>query len=107
MALLVYSLIFALAIQTLNAEGVHISGTSGDAEKKIDHFINNLLKLRDVPGAIFAAVQGGKVFMSKGYGKADVTKNVDMTKKTLLNIGSITKSFNGVLLAKLMGQNQK
>ena len=46
-------------------------------------------------------------FYSRGYGLASVAENTTVTNKTMFVIASNTKSYLGVLLAKLLAMNKR
>ncbi|MDA7979681.1 MAG: beta-lactamase family protein [Pirellulales bacterium] len=59
----------------------------------------------DGGGCVMVAVfNGNKVVWSKGFGLADVEKNIPATANTIGRTGSISKSFTGVLICQLAEQ---
>jgi CubicO group peptidase (beta-lactamase class C family) len=60
----------------------------------------------NLPGASLAVVQDGRVLTSIGSGHADLAKTIPMTPRTHMMLGSITKSFTGLLIARLVEQGK-
>ncbi len=56
---------------------------------------------RDRPGAVVSIVKDGKVVLAKGYGMANLTYDVPMTKDTGMSIASVSKQFTGMALVLL------
>ncbi|HWR53110.1 MAG TPA: serine hydrolase domain-containing protein [Bryobacteraceae bacterium] len=54
-----------------------------------------------LPGAAVAIVQDGRVVLMKGYGMADVEKNVPITPGAIFRLASVTKSFTAVATLQL------
>jgi CubicO group peptidase (beta-lactamase class C family) len=68
----------------------------------VDSFINAQIKKANIPGAAFVFVKDGKIFYSKGYGLANVEKNIEVDPaKTIFRIGSISKVFTADALLQL------
>ena len=59
-----------------------------------------------VPGASVAVIEGGKVVLLKGYGFADVARQVAATPDTIFRAGSISKSLTGIAVMTLVEQNK-
>jgi CubicO group peptidase (beta-lactamase class C family) len=67
-----------------------------------DNFVEQQMKLWNVPGVSIAIVHDGKVVLSRGYGLRDVDKKLPMTEMTLQPVASTTKSFTVAALATLV-----
>ncbi len=68
----------------------------------VDSVINTQIKKENIPGAAFVFVKDGKVYYSKGYGLANVEKNIQVDPgKTIFRIGSISKVFTADALLQL------
>jgi len=52
--------------------------------------VSGYVEQRQFMGTVLVA-RNGKVLFEKGYGMADVTRNVPATPQTKFNIGSLTK----------------
>lgn len=82
------------------------AGLSPRDEQLIDDYILEILDCLSIPGSNLAVVQNGEVLMSKGYGKADLEEDVDVTSETRFNIASTSKAFTAVLLAQLLSEDE-
>ncbi|MFD1984551.1 serine hydrolase domain-containing protein [Mesorhizobium newzealandense] len=67
----------------------------------IDAVIEGKLKDFSIPGSAVGIVQNGRLVWAKGYGWADVTRKVPMTPKTIMNIGSISKTITATAVMQL------
>lgn len=66
-----------------------------------DEFVESVMNEWHVPGLAVAAIKDGEVVFSKGYGYRDVARELPMTPRTLLAIGSNSKSFTAMILGML------
>jgi CubicO group peptidase (beta-lactamase class C family) len=66
----------------------------------IDTFIEKRMKEGGMVGVGAALIIDKKVVWSKGYGYADKDNELPFTPNTIMNIGSISKTFTGVCLMK-------
>ncbi|HIH88625.1 TPA: beta-lactamase family protein, partial [Candidatus Bathyarchaeota archaeon] len=69
---------------------------------KLDSFILDKMCETRLPGVSLAAVKGGKVVYSRGYGLRDVARGKPATPDTIYCIGSITKSFTCIAVMQLV-----
>lgn len=69
-------------------------------------FVEKARATLEVPGAALAVVQDGNVLLSEGFGHTDLKKKRKVTAKTQMMIGSITKSFTALMLAKLVSEGK-
>jgi CubicO group peptidase (beta-lactamase class C family) len=67
----------------------------------IDRYVATVMSEWKVPGLSIGIIREGQVILAKGYGFRDVEQQLPMTPRTLLAIGSNTKSFTVVLLSML------
>jgi len=78
------------------------SAVSGDrALRGLDDFVARVMKEWQVPGLALGLIQDGKPVLLQGYGYRDVEKRLPVTPRTLMAIGSNTKSFTVVLMGML------
>lgn len=87
-----------LAVPMLSAGGVR-----ADA---LDEFVQAQLQRQHVPGLALGVVQNGKFVKAKGYGLADVERNVPVTTDTVFEIGSVTKQFTATAIMLLVDQGK-
>ena len=57
-----------------------------------------------VPGLAIGAVRDGQVVIAKGYGLRDVETQLPVTERTLMGIGSNSKSFTVVLMGMMVDE---
>ena len=72
------------------------SRTDGD----LDRVVEQRMKNAGIPGLGAALIVDKKVVWMKGYGFADRTRRVPFTPDTVMNIGSISKTFTGAALMR-------
>ena len=87
---LLFFLSLALSLQ-LPAQSLR---DTTDLESFMDGLLTAVLKEKNIAGATLAVIVDGKVTLTKGYGFADIDKQIPVDPKTtLFRIGSITKLF--------------
>jgi CubicO group peptidase (beta-lactamase class C family) len=70
----------------------------------VDEFVTNYLDRNGLPGAAIVVVKDGKVVYEKGYGH-DSEGNT-LTEKSLLRIGSVSKSFTAFAVLQLVDEGK-
>ncbi len=73
--------------------------------QEIDHKVEELLALLDVPGTAVGIVSGGKTILAKGYGLRNKEKRLPVTPKTVFQVGSASKAFTSFLIGQLIDEN--
>lgn len=73
---------------------------------EVKQIVEKLRKDYNVAGMSVAVVKDGKVISSDSYGLRNVENNLNMTKNTVLPIGSITKSFTALALGMLVDEGK-
>ena len=68
----------------------------------IDDYVQAQMQRQHVPGVALGVVLKGKFVKEKGYGLADVERNVPVTTDTVFEIGSITKQFTATAIMLLV-----
>ncbi|MBW2736194.1 MAG: beta-lactamase family protein, partial [Deltaproteobacteria bacterium] len=69
-------------------------------------FVEKARATLEVPGAALAVVQDGNVLFSEGFGHTDLKGKRKVTSRTQMMLGSITKSFTALLVAKLVAEGK-
>ncbi len=68
--------------------------------------VHAILKDGNVPGAAVILIKDGKVLLSQGFGKRNVSENLDVTPRTLFPIGSSSKAFTTAAIAMLVEEGK-
>lgn len=74
--------------------------------QEFDEFINFLLQHSQIPGLSIAIVENGKTVLCKGYGVTDLESQTPMSEQTQMCIGSTSKAFTTLLMAKLIEEKK-
>jgi len=70
--------------------------------ESIEPFVAEQLAAWEVPGCAVAAVQGGRVVLTAGWGQRDLETKLPVTSDTLFAIGSTTKAFTAATVGSLV-----
>ena len=73
---------------------------------EIDELANKALEAFNVPGMAIAVVKDDEVVHAKGYGIRDINTKTPVTRDTLFQIASNTKSMTAAALAILMDEGK-
>lgn len=100
------------SILALSALSIATSGiaapkplTAEQISQAVNHTIVPLLKEQKIPGMAVAVVYQGKPYYFT-WGKADVENNRPVTTDTLFELGSVSKTFTGVLGADAVSRGE-
>lgn len=74
--------------------------------KGFGKFVEQQLKLWEVPGAAVAIVKDGEVVFAQGFGYRNVDKKLNATADTLFAIGSCSKAFTAAVLGILVDEGK-
>jgi CubicO group peptidase (beta-lactamase class C family) len=73
----------------------------------VDNFFNEELSKTHIPGAVISVVKDGKLFFAKGYGYANLEKNIPVeADKTLFRVASLSKLFTATAAMQLYERGQ-
>jgi CubicO group peptidase (beta-lactamase class C family) len=75
-------------------------------DASIDSLIEHHLKESKMAGIAAAMIFDQKVVWMKGYGWADKENKIPFTPHTIMNIASISKTFTGVCMMRLVEENK-
>ena len=84
------------------SQAIYAQSTGDELTQKLD----SILKTSKFPGFVVSLVTPEKVLYQKGFGYADLEKKTPYTAQTIQNIGSISKTFIGVALMKLVEEGK-
>jgi len=73
---------------------------------KVDSYIREKMKSRNIPGLSLAVVRDGKIIYAKGYGMANLELSVPATEKTVYHLTSITKTFTAIATMMLVEEGK-
>jgi CubicO group peptidase (beta-lactamase class C family) len=103
--LYIFSMVFVLTswvwVESIAASDLKTT----ELQSKIDTLVNEYVVDQQFMGTVLVA-EKGKVIFEKGYGLADVEKNIPNTPDTKFMIGSITKQFTAMLVTQLVEKGQ-
>lgn len=68
--------------------------------------VNTILEESHVPGIAIGIVSGNKIIFMKGFGVRDIETKEPIETDTIFPIGSLSKAFTGVTMAKLVSQHK-
>ena len=68
--------------------------------------IESLRKERNIPGASIAVISGGQIAWARGFGTADLENGRPVTRNTLFQAQSITKTLTSLATVKLLASRQ-
>jgi CubicO group peptidase (beta-lactamase class C family) len=57
-----------------------------------DIIVQKMMKEQKIAGLALAVIKNGKPMVNKGYGLANVELNVPVTEKTVIRLGSVSKT---------------
>jgi len=78
-----------------------------ELEAFLEKFFTEQMTKHDVPGAMFVLVKDGRIFLSKGYGYADLEKKIPVVPdKTLVRAYSVSKAFTATAVMQLVEQGK-
>src|SRR5687767_1686019 len=91
---------------SLSAQTRAAAKPAADPMADFDQFVAKVLKEWKVRGVGIGVINDGKVVFVNGYGVRDEAKNLPVTARTVMPIGSITKSFTVAGVAALVDQGK-
>jgi CubicO group peptidase (beta-lactamase class C family) len=105
----VLSLASALAAASLavsSAAGAHRSPSPrSNLTARLDAAVHNEVAKDSFRGSVLVA-RGSRVLLSRGYGEADLTRQIPDTPTTRFRVGSLTKSFSALGVLKLVAAGE-
>ncbi len=89
------------------ALSTNVDITANDLETFLDEFIPNQLEANHIPGAAIAVVKDGQLLFAKGYGYANLEKQLPVVAdKALFRTGSVAKLFIWTAVMQLVEQGK-
>ncbi|MEE6185200.1 serine hydrolase [Bacillus pretiosus] len=84
------------SVSTTNIEMTKGPNNKKEIESFADPLFEEKMKKYNVNGSSFVVVHDGKVVVNKGYGYADKEKKIPVTKDTVFQIASVSKTFTAL-----------
>jgi D-alanyl-D-alanine carboxypeptidase len=72
----------------------------------VDSKVTAFMTTYNIPGASLAISKNGKLVYVKGYGKANVTANENVTPNHRFRLASVSKTYTGIAIMKLIQDGQ-
>jgi len=76
--------------------------TQPDLESWLDGIVPASLREGDIAGLVISVVKGGRLLLAKGYGRADVARNIPMSAETVVRAASVSKTFTATAVMQLV-----
>ncbi len=100
-----------VSVTAIHPAPVHAAGRgpadAAELEAFLDRVVPDAMQEWHVPGAVILVVQNDTVFLQKGYGYADVAKQIRMSPETtVLRVFSLSKLFTATAVMQLVEQQQ-
>ncbi|HWC89953.1 MAG TPA: serine hydrolase domain-containing protein [Pirellulales bacterium] len=83
-----------------------IAARGGSIFAAVNRTMNGILKELEIAGASIAIWHRGQPVLSRGYGLADVERQIPVKADTLFSTASVSKPFTGVGVLKLVGEGR-
>lgn len=80
---------------------VSVTAAAQDRSLQVDNYVKTEIAKLHIPGAAVAVLRNGKVELMKGYGLANIERNIPVTPNTMFQIASTTKPFTAMGLMML------
>ena len=76
------------------------------ALNELQNSIKQILTKTNTPGAGIVIISDNDTTLLRGFGKADVEKDIDVDENTMFRLGSVSKLFVGLAILKLQEEGQ-
>ncbi len=80
--------------------------TESKSWDKLDKLVNKHLAEKHIPAISIGVVKNGEVIFLKGYGFADLDNQIPADDETIYQLGSVTKTITGHVLANLVKEGE-
>jgi CubicO group peptidase (beta-lactamase class C family) len=99
-------IIFLMVVILLNLWNTPLSAQAAESfdTADVDEFVTNYLERNGLPGASIVVVKDGKLVYEKGYGHD--SEGEPITEKSLMRIGSVSKSFTAFAVLQLVDEGK-
>lgn len=100
MRLLALAILTAAAPLLAQSKSVASKPIEQSLEQQVDHVFRGCSR-KGYPGAVVLIARGDEILLQKGYGLADLERNVPLSPKSVLDIGSTSKQFTAACVLLL------
>lgn len=90
-----------LKISAIAGSGLIFSYKRLPQLNELEDFINDKMKTIPIPGLSACTVKKNRLIWSKGYGWANIKKKIPMSPDSVMNIGSVSKTFTATAIMQL------
>ncbi|HEY5731189.1 MAG TPA: serine hydrolase domain-containing protein, partial [Anaerolineales bacterium] len=103
---------FASALVPIKASGQATTQSAGPTDpQELEAFLDDLMSAEmaenQIPGAMVAVVEDGRVLLAKGYGYGDMADQIPVDpERTLFRVGSVSKLFTWTAVMQLLEQDK-
>ncbi len=104
--LLVLFIVFSCSSSDDATTPINNPPTSQVDMASVDTKVAAFMTTYNIPGASLAISKNGKLVYVKGYGKANVASNENVTPNHLFRLASVSKSYTGIAIMKLIQDGQ-
>jgi CubicO group peptidase (beta-lactamase class C family) len=94
-----------LSLAPSSASATSVTSTGAQDLSRVDAFIEDAMRERNIPGAAIVVVRGDEILHVKGFGEADGQGRA-VTPETPFRIGSSTKSFTALAVMQLVEEGK-
>jgi D-alanyl-D-alanine carboxypeptidase len=84
---------------------VFVTGIAARGDQ-VDVYVRAQMEEQHIPGLSMAVLRQGKALKSQGYGHADLDRKIAVTRNTVFQLQSITKSFTATAVMMLAEDNK-
>lgn len=101
-------------LETLDVPGIERESFAGKTPHVLDEtrlaeferFVENAMKLVEVPGVALAVVQGDRIVLERGFGVRELGKPEPVTVDTRFLVASLTKPLTTLMMARLVDEKK-
>lgn len=75
--------------------------------EELKSFVNHVMQCRKIVGLGLTLVYKNEVVFAGGFGEADMDKHTPVDRNSKFAIGSLTKAFTSVVVAKVLSEQRR
>lgn len=97
----ILSAFLALTLILISVRPASAQNPRDEMEAFFDSYLTEQMQTHHIPGVVVSVVKDGNVLFTKGYGYADIEKQIPFDENTLLTVASLGKTFTAVGVLQL------